>query len=178
MSDGITVLVARRVEAGHEAEFEDWAAGILAAAARHPGHLGHGLLRPEAPGEPWHLLHRFRDAESYRAWMRSPERAAHFDRAGRHHAETARRELHGVEAWFAVAPGAPPRWKLAVVSGAGILPVSLTANLLLGPLLGGAPLVVRTMLFAVLFSLLMTYLVLPNLTRLLRGWLYPPGERR
>jgi antibiotic biosynthesis monooxygenase (ABM) superfamily enzyme len=39
--------------------------------------------------------------------------------------------------------------------------------------LAGLPLLLRTMLVAVLFSSLMSYAVMPTLTRVLGRWLYP-----
>lgn len=61
-----------------------------------------------------------------------------------------------------------------MVAGLAIFPISLLGNGVLGPLLSSAPLVVRTLVFTTLFSILMTYLALPTTTRLLRGWLHPP----
>ncbi|MEV6066230.1 hypothetical protein AB0L82_06745 [Nocardia sp. NPDC052001] len=67
----------------------------------------------------------------------------------------------------------PPRWKQAVASGLAIFPISLLGNAVLGPLLAGAPLVLRTLVFTVLFSVLMTFAALPAVSGLLRGWLAP-----
>jgi antibiotic biosynthesis monooxygenase (ABM) superfamily enzyme len=55
----------------------------------------------------------------------------------------------------------------------GIFPVSLLTGTVLAPFLTGLPLLLRTTLVAVLFSSLMTYAVMPTLTRILRRWLYP-----
>ncbi|MEV4611274.1 antibiotic biosynthesis monooxygenase [Kitasatospora sp. NPDC049258] len=174
----VTLFVARRVDSGYEESFEAWARGILGAAAAHPGNLGTGLLRPAGAGDPWHLLLHFRDAEAFRAWQSSPARAACFARVDGHHVEVARRELHGMEGWFATTPtGArrtpPARWKMAVASTVAIAPLTLTVNLLLAPHLAGLPVAVRTLLLAPLISILMTYLALPAVTRLLRRWLFP-----
>lgn len=176
--DEVTLFVARRVDPGHEEAFENWARGILRAAADHPGNLGTGLLRPAEPGAPWHLLLHFRDAESFRAWQSSPARAAFFATTDGHHVEVARRELLGMEGWFATTPAGarqtpPPRWKMAVASTLAIAPLTLTANLLIAPHLSAVPVVVRTLLFAPLISTLMTYLALPVATRLMRRWLFP-----
>ncbi|WP_371501073.1 antibiotic biosynthesis monooxygenase [Kitasatospora sp. NBC_00374] len=176
--DEVTLFVARRVDPGHEDAFETWARGILGAAADHPGNLGTGLLRPAEPGAPWHLLLHFRDADSFGAWQGSPARAACFARVDGHHVEVARRELHGMEGWFATtATGArrtpPARWKMAVASTVAIAPLTITANLLVTPHLAGLPVVLRSLLLAPVISSLMTYLGLPAVTRLLRRWLFP-----
>ncbi|WP_424212669.1 antibiotic biosynthesis monooxygenase [Streptomyces sp. BI20] len=171
----VTLLIARQVEPGHEDAFRIWAEGILAAAAALPGHLGHGLFRPAHEGAPWFLVHRFRDQAALDRWQESPERAAFFANCqGHRHTEIARRELQGMETWFA-KPGttrpAPPRWKMAISSGLAIFPISLAGNLLLAPYLIDLNVVLRTAVFAAVFSTLMTYVAMPAVSRLLRGWL-------
>ncbi|MBL1079268.1 hypothetical protein JK358_33165 [Nocardia sp. 2] len=75
---------------------------------------------------------------------------------------------------------APPLWKQAVVSGLAIFPISLAGNGVLGPLLLSAPLLVRTLVFTVLFSAAMTFVAIPVWNRILFRWLHPAtrvGER-
>jgi hypothetical protein len=53
----VTVTVARKVAVGREADFEQWVQGIVEAAAKFPGFLGAGALRPpEACGLPLRRL--------------------------------------------------------------------------------------------------------------------------
>jgi heme-degrading monooxygenase HmoA len=75
MSFPVTVTVARRVTPGHEAEFERWAAGLTAEAARFAGFLGAGLLSPGRPGGAWHVVYRFDTAAHLTAWEESAVRA-------------------------------------------------------------------------------------------------------
>ncbi|GAA0688897.1 antibiotic biosynthesis monooxygenase [Kitasatospora atroaurantiaca] len=184
MSDGtrageeVTLFVARRVDPGHEEDFDRWARGTLGAAAEHPGNLGTGLLRPAGPGEPWHLLLHFQDAEAFRGWQESPARAACFAEMDGHHVEVARRELLGMEGWFATTPAGAhrtpaPRWKMAVASTLAIAPLTILANLFLTPHLLSLPVPVRSLVLAPVLSVLMTYLALPAATGLLRRWLFP-----
>ncbi|NXY94861.1 antibiotic biosynthesis monooxygenase [Streptomyces sp. BR123] len=171
----VSLLIARQVEPGYEAAFETWARGILETAASFPDHLDYGLFRPAREGAPWFLVHRFRDEAALQRWQDSAERAAFFaDCEGHHHTETARRELHGMETWFSkpgTARPAPPRWKMAISSGLAIFPISLVGNAVLGPYLIDANSVLRTAVFAAVFSTLMTYVAMPVVSRLLRPWL-------
>ncbi|KJK59941.1 antibiotic biosynthesis monooxygenase [Saccharothrix sp. ST-888] len=176
--DEVTLFVARRVEPGHEESFEGWARAILDRATAHPGNLGTGLLRPAGPGEPWHLLLHFQDDAAFESWQQSPDRAECFARMDGHHVEVARRELHGMEGWFATTPAGakrtpPPRWKMAVASTLAIAPLTVSASLLVTPHLTDLPVVPRTLLMAPVISVLMTYLALPAVTRTLRRWLFP-----
>ncbi|WP_326685225.1 antibiotic biosynthesis monooxygenase [Streptomyces microflavus] len=173
----MALVAARTVEPGHEQAFQEWARGVLTAASSAPGNLGGGLFHPAEDGAPWIFVHRFRDHEALQNWTDSPQRAAHLTPyEGHRHTEVARHELAGLEGWF-TGPGraavVPPRWKTAVASALGIFPVSLLGSVFLAPHLTAVPAVVRTALFAALFSVLMTYVAMPAVTRTLRRWLSP-----
>src|SRR5918992_5655693 len=68
-------------------------------------------------------------------------------------------------------PAAPPRYKLAVLSWAGAYALITVILWLLGPAMAGWPLMLRTLLISVLMAGALTWVVLPALTRLFRGWL-------
>ena len=79
-------------------------------------------------------------------------------------------------------PVAPPRYKLAVLSWAGAYGLITLILWLLGPAMAGWPLMLRTLLISVLMAGALTWVVLPALTRLFRGWLLAarsgqPGRR-
>lgn len=68
---------------------------------------------------------------------------------------------------------APPRYKLALLSWVGAYAVITAILAVLGPLMATWPLPLRTLPLSVLMVLAMTWLVVPSLTRLFRGWLAP-----
>lgn len=70
-------------------------------------------------------------------------------------------------------PAAPPRWKQAVTIWLGFFPTNLLATWLLGFVPGFSewPLIARVLLATVLLTPVMTYAVLPWVTRMLRPWL-------
>jgi uncharacterized protein len=49
--------------------------------------------------------------------------------------------------------------------------------MLLNPLLGGSPIVLRTLVFTMVMVSLMTFVVMPRMTRLFSFWLYPQKKR-
>lgn len=184
-SEPVTVTVARRVAPGREVEFEDWYDGIIHCASSFPGFLGSGILRPkEARGGDagdWHVVYRFADAASLRRWETSEERASWLGRADELARETGVRRISGLETWFAM-PGrtapAPPRWKMFVVTLLAIVPLVLLMNLLVLPLLSGWWLVARTLVFSGTLTVLMTWVVMPRMTRLFRRFLYGGARQR
>jgi antibiotic biosynthesis monooxygenase (ABM) superfamily enzyme len=66
---------------------------------------------------------------------------------------------------------APPRYKLALLTWAGAYAVITTILAMLGPLMATWPLMLKTLLLSVLMVLTLTWIVIPSLTRLFRGWL-------
>jgi antibiotic biosynthesis monooxygenase (ABM) superfamily enzyme len=50
--------------------------------------------------------------------------------------------------------------------------------MLLNPLLGGSSVVLRTLVFTVVMVTLMTYVVMPRMTRLFSFWLYPKRKNK
>jgi antibiotic biosynthesis monooxygenase (ABM) superfamily enzyme len=65
----------------------------------------------------------------------------------------------------------PPRYKLALVTWAGAYPIITLIFNVLGPRLAAWPLALRTLAVSALMVISLTWLVIPVLTRLLRGWL-------
>jgi antibiotic biosynthesis monooxygenase (ABM) superfamily enzyme len=75
---------------------------------------------------------------------------------------------------------APPRYKLALLTWAGAYAVITLILAVLGPAMAAWPLPLRTLLLSALMAPAMTWLVIPSLTRLFRGWLAsasPPPAR-
>jgi antibiotic biosynthesis monooxygenase (ABM) superfamily enzyme len=72
---------------------------------------------------------------------------------------------------------APPRYKLALLTWAGAYTVITLILAVLGPVMAPWPLPLRTLLLSVLMVVTMTWLVMPSLTRLGRGWLTSASPR-
>lgn len=174
-TEPVTVTVARRVALGREREFEQWYDGVIAAASRFPGFLGAGVLRPHTAGADWHVVYRFADQESLARWEGSAERASWLRRAEDLVRETGVERVPGLDAWFSL-PGrtmpAPPRWKMALVTLLAIVPLVVLMNLVVLPLVSGWPLLARTLVFSGTLTGLMTWVVMPRMTRLFRRFLY------
>jgi uncharacterized protein len=172
----VTVTVARKVAPGRERDFEEWVDGIVEAASNFPGFLGAGILRPHETGQEWHVVYRFSDAQRQRAWEGSAQRTAWLAKADDLARETGVTHVSGLETWFA-QPGrtapAPPKWKMAVVTFTAIYPLALIINVLLAPHTAGWPVFLRPIALTGILVPLMTWIVMPRLTRLLRRWLYP-----
>lgn len=181
----VTVLVTRRVRHGQAAEFERLMAGMRAAAATFPGHMGGFLIPPERAEEGcWRVLFAFDTPANLQRWIDSGERQDWHRRIAEvTHGDAATRVLSGLETWFAL-PAArtkspPPRWKMALVTWMGIFPLVLAGSTFVTPLLvGRLPAVLATLILTGGITAAMTWLVMPTLVRLFAAWLYPPDAAR
>ena len=70
-----------------------------------------------------------------------------------------------------VTPATPPRHKLALITWAGAYATITLILDLLGQTMTPWPLPLRTLLLSVLMVAALTWLVIPVLTRIVRGWL-------
>jgi antibiotic biosynthesis monooxygenase (ABM) superfamily enzyme len=175
----VTTTVTRRVKPGHEPFYEQFLKGVVAAASRFPGHLGVEVFRPQtaATGE-YRLVYRFDTREHLRAWLDSDERAAWLERAEPHVIGPVRTQfVTGLETWFTL-PGQPdtpppPPYKMALLTWITIFPLITLVVVVLDPVLEELALVPRLALTTAVTVPIMTWLAMPRVTRLLRGWLYP-----
>ena len=88
------------------------------------------------------------------------------------------RQLHGLEAWFRSPHNPPPRWKMAMATLLGVYPVSLLIGLVLSPTLKRLPLALNLLVVSAIIVGLLTWVVMPLITRLLRGWLNPQPQKK
>ena len=180
-ASAVTVLITRRVSPGHEAGFEQASEHMTAGARSFPGYLGGRLVRPEAEGGTdatlYNVVFAFDIAAHLQAWQDSPVRSLALAAIAPHIEGQTVRRVSGLGRWFAAPTGPkqspPPRWKVAVVTWLGICPMVYVLFLLLCELLAPWPLLPHVMLLTSLVVVIMTWLVAPQLTRLLKPWLYP-----
>jgi antibiotic biosynthesis monooxygenase (ABM) superfamily enzyme len=175
----VTTTVTRRVRPGHEASYEQFLQGIIAAASEFPGHLGVEVIRPHsaATGE-YRTVYRFDTGEHLRAWLDSEEHSAWLERAEPHVIGPMQTSfVTGLETWFTLpgtmAAAAPPPYKMALVTWITIFPLITLIVALTGPLLDGLPVAVRLGITTAVAVPVMTWVLMPRVTRLLRRWLYP-----
>jgi antibiotic biosynthesis monooxygenase (ABM) superfamily enzyme len=174
----VTAVASRRVKPGREREFEEWVSGILAAANKFPGYLGSEVLRPSDPeDDEYRIIFRFDHESNLHAWENSEERQRWLEQVRPLLHEEKVDVLTGLETWFTLPskPGepAPPRYKMAIVTWLAVFPMVAVIFSLFGHWLDLLPMLLRTMVFTVVMVTLMTYVIMPRMTRLFSFWLYP-----
>lgn len=176
----ITVSITRRVPPARAREAQAWLRSGQDLVASMPGYLGSGWIRSGVHGEDWHVLYRFQDAPSLEAWETSSERAWWVASAAGIAEDSRVERRTGIEGWFDVPatvevadppPPAPPRWKQMVSIFIVFYPLSLTLQFFTAPVTAPLELWLRVGITTVIATPLMTYLLLPLVTRALRPWL-------
>lgn len=173
----IHLAITRRVRPGCEAEFQQALREFIQSSFEQDGVWGASMLTPlpEATSREYGILRTFGSAAERDAFYRSPEFIAWEKRAGAlTEGAPVYRELHGLEAWFRLPNLPPPRWKMAVVTFAGVYVITLFLQFALGPVLRAWPLIVGNAAFNLIVVPALTWVIMPFLTRLLRDWLTPP----
>jgi antibiotic biosynthesis monooxygenase (ABM) superfamily enzyme len=177
---GVTVVITRRVRPGHEAAYEAALARLQADGPRFDGYLGATTQRP-APGaaEPvYSSVIRFAGVAQLRAFERSDRRAAFTDEVAPHVlADAAWAEHTGLEFWFSPPAGTvvpqPVRWRMALVMVGVVYALVALIGGAVAALLPGLPAPLRLLLTIALEVALLTWWLMPRLTRWLAPWIYP-----
>ncbi|HEY9081267.1 antibiotic biosynthesis monooxygenase [Magnetovibrio sp.] len=174
----VTVSVARRILPGREQDYEDWITGVSVAAAKFTGHQGINIIRPNQEGSgEYVLIYRFDSYEHGRAWEESDVRAfwmAKLD--GMAEGEATYKKVTGLEFWFdlPVIPIAarPSPHKMALILVITVFLLVYPMQAYVGPLMGDIPLWAKVFCVVLFQVLMLTYVVMPRVTKLLKSWLY------
>lgn len=172
----IHVAITRRVRPGCEAEFQQALREFFQSSFAHGGVLGATMIVPP-PGSDsreFGILRTFADAKErddfyasplFKAWEATCQPLTEKD-------SWTTRPLHGLEAWFRSPNDPPPRWKMAVATFLGVFPVAMILNLTIGPVIREWPFVFRNAVFNACVVTLLTWAVMPLVSRTLHGWLH------
>jgi len=186
----IVVTELYEVAPGHEADFYSWGTALIEVIAQGgSGYLGGDVRDPEWKDGEWQIVHRWADRELAREWNESATRArwltaaASFARARPARERPPRAPATATPAEPAPAAaspgGPPPKWKMAVVTLAAVFPPVLFFNVTLIPRLRDVSVVLRTLVLCIGVTAVVTWIMMPRLMRLFKGWLNPapaPGR--
>jgi uncharacterized protein len=182
----VTVVISRLVRPGREDDYGRWVHEVGQVLAGFDGAEGYAVLPPGVhhTGPEWILVLRFRDPDALHRWRRSPVRRGWIAQLDDLTIDPgAWEEQTGLETWFTLTDrptptGPPPRWKQAVLTTLGLVPLLLVADLVLGGVTAGWSGWVRTVLVTPVLVALMTWAIMPTITRASYRWLYPGARRR
>jgi uncharacterized protein len=179
VSEQVTLVVTRRVRPGREADYEAWLARLLDATHGLPGYLGCTIQRPVPDGvREYVCIYKFDGVDSLRAFERSDARRTALAQLGDFvEADAVFRTATGLELWFTPPTGTvvatATRWRMAVLMIVVIYALVLVLGRGVNFVLDGQSFELRLAVTISIEVTLMTYWVMPLLTRKLARWIYP-----
>ncbi len=169
-------IVRRRAKPGCAPAYEALIRAMFEDACRFPGYLSAKLVPPESPDGEYQIIQHFATEAEMARWNASAERASWLEKlASVAEGDPEYRLLNGLDAWFAPAAvpvgKTPSRLRMTFVSWMGIYPTVAFLLTFVAPHLGFLPSLLRIAVITVLVAILMSYVIMPRLTRWLGWWL-------
>jgi len=177
LDEPVTVVVRRRVKPGSEAAFESAMQEFIGFALGFPGNRGIHVVRPGPDSREYTVVDRFadplarqafKDTPGYGEWMRRLRALSDND--------PYIEEQSGLGGWF--TPPSTPRasmpsqLKMALVTFLGVLPLTSALPPLFAWLLPTWHPLAANVLVTALIVILLSWPVMPLLTRVFAPWLY------
>jgi antibiotic biosynthesis monooxygenase (ABM) superfamily enzyme len=173
----VTVNAKIKAKKGRIDEFEEWLDGIIHESLKFEGHMGVNIIRPPDPSNPQYIIIvRFNSYQNLAKWENSEIQRKWIEK-GKDLIEDEPKvaKQTGLEFWFTPLFGntalEPPRYKMAIVTGAVIFVIINTFFPLIQNTTAGLPTLLQALILVVIMTLLMTYGIMPAVTWLLRPWL-------
>jgi len=185
-ADPITLVISEVVEPNLIEEYEDWTKGINQAAQQFEGFIGVDVIRPRDHQHPEYVvIVKFDNYEHCKDWLASSVYQQWMRRSEEFIAKRSlQHQPNGLELWFTLPkitltqPPHPAYYKQVIVGVITVYPLILLANLILTPFLQGLPALLGLLISVIFVSALLTYPVMPILTKMLNFWLYPSITKR
>ncbi|MEO1386377.1 MAG: antibiotic biosynthesis monooxygenase [Cyanobacteria bacterium J06634_6] len=178
-SQSVTAVITHQVRSGRETGYEEWLKGIAAAARQFEGHLGANILRPQPGATPNYIIVlQFESSAHLDTWLTSEVRNDWIERVQPLIQEQESIQvLTGLEAWFQLPQQSssykpPKHYKQAILVWVGVMIVSLLVSPLVAPLLAPLPWILRVAINVAITVSLLSYGIMPYLTRWFKGWLF------
>ena len=170
----VKIVLERLARRGAEERFRVWVEQFVAAASHVPGHEGGSVLSGR---DGVHLiLLRFASATALDAWQRSSAYESLMREADAISTRGDDSQIRsGLETWFTLPdipapPQPPPKWKMAIVTWLALMPMVIALAYVFAPV--GLPFVIEVALSTALPVAMLTWVVMPRVTRVLYRWLY------
>lgn len=178
---GATVVITHRVREGGHAGYEAWLKRVTPVCMSYPGHLDWQIIRPVAGlTATYTVVIRFDRREHLEAWINSEDRRRLIEEVQPFLAKNDDFHIRtGLDFWF-TPEGAkaqmPVRWKQFLVTWSAIYPLVLGVSWLVVPVMRRTGLAewpfFTTLVATGVTVFLMTYVVMPRYTKLLKRWLF------
>lgn len=181
----VTAVISHFVKPTRQAGYEEWLAGIAAVAREFEGYCGSSIIRPKEGLElEYVIILKFNSYLNLRNWLESEIRKEWIERANPLIQKPENIQVTtGLESWFSV-PGKqvkspPPRYKMAILTWFAVYGCLMVVQYLLTPIFKLFPPLLVPIIPIISIGIvvaLLTYVVMPRLSKLFSPWLYPKSK--
>lgn len=168
----IHVAITRKILTGKEQELKESLRNFLGQSFFHDGVHGAAKISsfPGADSNEIGILRTFKDEKERDDFYNSEQFQAWEAYASTLTEPPIYRQLTGLEGWFRSSTP-PPRWKMAIATLCGVFPTSLLLYFTTGWILKDLPAPFRLLATATLMVGILTWVIMPFLTKILKHWL-------
>lgn len=177
-ADPVTIIISRVVKPGCQEVFEVSLKGISEEVKKFAGYMGGNLIRP-ADGSKLEYVNifRFDSYENMHAWEISEVRKKWLMKLDALvERESKPQVITGLEYWFTLPEKPlekpPPRHKMAVLIWLAVFPILLVLPPAIRNLLHGFPDILVIAAISCAMVAIMTFIIMPLLTRCFARWLF------
>jgi antibiotic biosynthesis monooxygenase (ABM) superfamily enzyme len=181
-NETVTVVVTRRVKRGHESDYEDWLSRLLEEAKSMKGYIGATIQKPAPGSTEYTSVFRFDTVDNLRKFEESEMRSKYLREVVDYvDADAIWKKITGLEFWFSPPKGTviaqPSRFRMSLVTIAIVFGLVLSIGQLVGMVATAeVPSYIRLFVTISIEIFLMTYVIMPRITRLLAKWIYPSSK--
>ncbi len=175
----VSVVVFDRVKPGHRTAFEDWQDRVISEIRRVNGFVGVSSKRHEGVQNEYFTLFQFDSNQNLQHWLNSDTLKRYLREVGQYTESAPKVSLHqGLDIFFHKRGSTvrqPPFHKKVFLGIIAVYPLIIIVGKLfhwLVPGFGKLPFELGLFFEVIIISTLMTYPVMPGLTKWLRPWLY------
>jgi uncharacterized protein len=174
------------VPVGLESAFQQWYTGVRQVAQNHEGFLRADLCTPLNCHDgvlKWYSIIHFASPKQLNQWLKSKERAQLFKQGQTVFLAYRFKSFStGLEGWFSTQSGpseqsglGPPPWKQVLAVVLGLYPTIMVQGMIFAALgiMQNWPMPTALVVNNLITSSLLTWVVMPKVSRLLRFWLHP-----
>ena len=177
----VTNIISHKIKPGHAKNYEDWSKKITAKASEYDGFQNVTIIKPIDPANPEYVaIVQWANYENLKKWQQSDDLKQMIKESQEFTLSLKNlQEESGMEIWFdwpshAKFLSKPAFYKQTLIAIMVVLPLVLAVDAILKPLLAdqNLPFELHIVINVLIVAPLIT-LVMPKITKLLHGWLYP-----
>ena len=179
-NEQVTVMFSELIKPGKAKEYENWLEGIQEDLKQFQGFVEINVIKPSDPHSLEYIsLVKFDSQDNLIKWRESSVLAKWLSQLHDLVSEPATiQQAYGLELWFSrpkvfITAESPAFWKQVLLGVATVYPMILLLNFVLEPVTGDLPWLLSLFINVVLLSSLLTYPIMPYVTKYLQNWLYP-----